>query len=247
MHTRRLRPLLLALGAVLLSARPALAQFEPLLMEAPLTLQVSLTSGATTSNATERRTTVTTSRLTTEQIMQDLVGGSPAGWTLVAVRYVPADLTDVDAAYSLYAINGNQRIAIPEEKLAIYAGGSVAKYRERHIGQYVLSSSGVVTNHVSIDYKPGFSIAGSTAVAGFGDGFATINYASRDSFGGYEVFFYSINSARATVRGGIRLSNNQDALVGVVFNVGTPRLVLASTYPEVDPSSPPIILRHAGQ
>jgi hypothetical protein len=171
--------------------------------------------------------------------MQDLVGGAPAGWSLVAVRYVPADLSQVDADYSIYAVNGSQRIAISEEKLSIDAGSSVAKYRERHIGQYVLSSAGVVTNHVSFAYKPGFAIAGSTAVGGFGDGFATINYASRDSFGGYEVFFYSINSVRATARGGLRLNNNRDSLVNVVITVGTPRLVLASTYPAVDPVPPP--------
>jgi hypothetical protein len=179
--------------------------------------------------------------------MQDLVGGAPAGWTLVAVRYVPVDRAHVHAAYSLYAVNGNQRLAIPTDKLSLHAGGTVAKYRERHIGQYVLSSAGVVTNHVSFVYKPGFPIAGGTALGGFGDGFATINYASRDSFGGYEVFFCSINSARANLRGGLRLNNNQDVLVNIVVSVGTPRLVLASTYPEVVPAQPPVILPNVGQ
>jgi hypothetical protein len=247
MHTRLLRPILLALGALLLGASPAAAQFQALLLEAPITLQVSLTSGTTTTSATERRTTVATARLTNDQIMQDLVGGAPADWSLVAVRFVPPDLAYVDAAYSIYAVKGNQRIAIPQDKLALYAGGSVAKYRERHIGQYVLSSSGTVTNHVSFVYKPGFTIGGGTALSGFGDGFATINYASRDSLGDHEVFFYNINSTRATVRGGLRLSNNKDALVNIIVNVGTPRLVLASTYPDVDPAEPPVILPHAGQ
>ena len=54
MQTRLLRPLVLALGALVLSARPALAQFEPLLLEANVTLQISLTTGATTTSGTER-------------------------------------------------------------------------------------------------------------------------------------------------------------------------------------------------
>ncbi len=246
MQTRLLRPLVLALGALVLSARPALAQFEPLLLEANVTLQISLTTGATTTSGTERRATVATTKLSNDQIMQDLVGGDPADWTLVAVRSVPVDLAYVDADYHFYAVKGGQRISIPAEKFSLGAGGSVAKYRERHIGQYVLSSSGTVTNHVAFVYRPGFLIGGASAFAGFGDGFATVNFNARDSLGDYEIFFYSITSARATARGGLRLNNGKDALVNLTVSVGTPRLVLASTYPDVDPE-PPVILPLAGQ
>jgi hypothetical protein len=239
-----LRPLLLATGALLASALPASAQFEPLLTEAPITIQAVLTTSTTTTNQaqTERRTVPTTSRLLPAQIIQDVTGSTETGWSLVAVRYVPPDLAHVNGSFNLYAVHTDQRppVAIPTEKFAVVALGSVAKYRERHIGQYVLSSAGTVTNHLSFNYRPSFTVAGTplSTTSSLGDGFATVTYTTRDSLGNQEVFFYLINSARATLRGGLQLSDDQDALISLTLNIGTPRLVLASRYPEVN-SVPP--------
>ena len=237
MHTRRLRPLLLALGAVLLSARPAAAQFIELLTEAPVTFQVTLTTNSVTTTATERKTTSTVSRLAQADVINELrsaniIPATPAdGWTLVAVRSAPADLSFVDGAFHLYAVNGSQRIHIPSGKFSTEAFGAVGKYRERHLGQYILSSAGTVTNDVSYSYRP--SIGNLTFNEGVTDGFATIAYQSKSEAEGFEILFYAISSLRASTRGSFSANNGQ-GLMTINVSVGPAKLVPASNYPGVD-------------
>jgi hypothetical protein len=237
MHTRLLRPVLLALGALLLSARPAAAQFIELLTEAPVTFQVTLTASSVTSTTTERTTTSTTTRLAHVDVINELraaniIPASPAdGWMLVAVRPAPADLVFIDGAFHLYAVNGNQRIRVPSTKFFADASNSVAKYRERHLGQYVLESSGTVTSHVTYDYAP---TIGSLAIGdGTTDGFATIQYRAKSQADGFEIFFCAISSLRATTRGSF-IANSGQGLMTINVTVGAAKLVPASNYPDVD-------------
>ncbi len=242
MHTRRLRPLLLALGAVLLSARPAAAQFIELLTEAPVTFQVTLTTNNVTTTATERKTTSTVSRLAQADVINELrsagiIPATPAdGWTLVAVRAAPADLMLVDGAFYLYAVNGNQRIRVPSVdapsgKFSARAFGAVEKYRERHLGQYVLDSAGTVTSHVNYDYTP--ALPGLAITQGTTDGFATIAYRTKTESDGFAVFFCAISSLRATTRGSFATDTAQ-GLMTINVSVGPAKLVPASNYPGVN-------------
>jgi hypothetical protein len=256
MHTRLLRPVLLALGALLLSARPAAAQFIELLTEAPVTLQVSLTTTATTTTATERRTVTTTTRLTQAQIIDELRANSPGfpaspstGWILVAVRSAPADLVFIDGSFHLYAVNGNQRYRIPTSKLQSpdnYEGnfvGKAFKYKEKYLGQYIINSRGTATSHIMLDYRPSFTVGATrfNLVTCATDGFANITFQSRDAADGYEVFFYALNSLRATTRGSFtgtaQIGNTSaptEGLITITLNIGAPKLVNAALYPEVD-------------
>lgn len=240
MHTRRLRPLLLALGAVLLSARPAAAQFIELLTEAPVTFQVTLTTNNVTTTATERKTTSTVSRLAQADVINELrsagiIPATPAdGWTLVAVRAAPADLSFIDGTFHLYAVNGSQRIPVPSGKFYAGAAGelnTVAKYRERHLGQYVLSSAGTATSHVMYDYAP--SIGNLAITSGTTDGFASISFQTKSEADGFEILFYAISSLRASTRGSFIAPNGQ-GLMSINVAVGPAKLVPASNYPEVD-------------
>lgn len=226
MHT--LARLLGVITAVSLTLPLVRAQFEPLLTEANVTLQATVTTTSINEAGTERRPAI--ARLTHEQIVSDLVGGPAAGWTLVAVRAAPADLAFVDAAFHLYAVKGEQRVRITASKFSSEAFGAVAKYRERHLGQYVLDSSGTVTNHVAYDFRPSAPVAmtGSST-----DGFASIAFKSRDSSDGFEVFFYAISSVRANTRGSFTTATGA-GLLTLNVSVAAPRLVLASRYPEIN-------------
>ncbi len=209
------------------------AQFEPLLTEANVVVQATLTTTTVNSAGTERRPAIT--RLTHEQIVSDLVGGPAAGWTLVAVRAAPADLAFVDAAFHLYAIKGDQRVRVTASKFSSQAFGAVAKYRERHLGQYVLDSSGTVTNHVAYDFRPTATVGSAplTITGSSTDGFASIAFKSRDASDGFEVFFYAISSIRANTRGSFTAETGS-GLLTLNVSVAAPRLVLASKYPEID-------------
>lgn len=238
MHSR-FRLLLLALG-LLSSARHASAQFVELVTEAPVTFQITVTTTAVTETATERKTTATVSRLGQADVINELRGAgiipaTPAdGWTLVAVRVPPADLAFVDAGFRLYAVNGSTHVPVPESKFKGRAYGSVAKYKERHSGQYVLDSAGTVTAHVAYDYLPSWTI-GSTRYnvqSSTTDGFATIAYKAKDSSDGFESLFCAISSIRATTRGSF-IAPEGEGLVSITVSVGAARLVPASVYPDL--------------
>jgi hypothetical protein len=267
-----LRPLL-ALGTLLITAATASAQFVELLTEAPVTFQVTLTTTATTTTTTERKTTSTVTRLTQAQVLEELrVAGiipsaSISGWSLVAVRAAPADLYYIDGSFFLYAVNGTTRILVPESKfkasnfylkwvdddgdgeedddeIKTFDYGRVAKYSERHLGQYVLSSKGTVTVHSSYHYKPAFTVGTSlfTPDESLTDGFATIAYQAKDLSDGYEVFYFAPTSVRVTARGGFTGGVQIGAgpvlpttgLISLTLAVGAPKFVPATFYPEVD-------------
>jgi hypothetical protein len=268
----RLRPLL-ALGALFFTAATASAQFIELLIESPVTFQVTLTTTATTTTATERKTTSTITRLTHAQVLEELraAGIIPAptitGWSLVAVRAAPADLYDIDGSFFLYAVNGATRILVPETKfkssnfylkwvdadgdgeedegeLKTFDYGRVAKYSERHLGQYVLSSKGTVTVHSTYNYQPAVTVGTSrfTLDETLTDGFATIAYQAKDLSDGYEVFYFAPTSVRVTARGGFAGSVQAGqgpvlpttGLISLTLTVGAPKLVPATLYPEID-------------
>lgn len=248
MH-QSLRPLLLATGAFFATALTASAQFIELLTEAPVTFQVSLTTQNLSETATSRSRTAATSRFGNADIINELrqaniIPAEPAtGWTLVAVRDAAADLAFVDAAFALYAINGDQRIAVPQSKFASAAYSSVERYTERHQGQYVLTSKGTVTNHVGYEYLPSFAAGGVTFTldASRAEGFATVSYATKDLSAPYDIFFYSINSVRVTALGSFtgerQIGENPTeptaGLISVTISVDPPKLVPASLYPDV--------------
>ena len=256
----RLRPLL-ALGALLFTAKTASAQFVELLTEAPVTFQVTITTTAVTTTATERKTTSTVTRLTHAQVLEELRASgvipdsSITGWRLVAVRAAPADLYYVDGAFFLYAVNGNTRIQVPLSKFRAsnyYTPsliptprdyGRAQKYTERSLGAYVLSSKGTVTAHSAYHYQPVLNIGSNVLTVDecLTDGFATISYQSKDLSDGYEVFFFAPTSIRITTRGGFSGSTQvadgsiqPTGLMTLTVAVGAPKLVPAAFYPEVD-------------
>lgn len=254
----RFRPLLLATGALLLSAHHASAQFIELLLEAPVTIQASFTTTTTTTTSAERKITASTppTRLLQEQIIDDLRAAGiitdsvSAGWTLVAVAPAPADLAFVDGAFTLYAVKGNSRVRVPLSKFRAsnhyddQAYGIAAKYSEKHLGQYVISSKGSVTAHAAYHYQPAFTVNGATFTVtdSLTDGFATIAYTAKDAADGYEVFFFAPSSIRATTRGsfvgtrqvGGGASADTTGLVTLTITAQTPKLVPATLYPDVD-------------
>ncbi len=242
-----LRPLLLSLGA-LLSSHYASAQFVDLVTEAPVTLQVTLSTATTTNTATGRSTTTTVTRLSQAQLIDDLrtagiiQDSSSTNWTLVAVRNASADMRLVDASFHLYAVNKvtGARVVVPRSKFNSASFGSVERYVERHQGQYVISSSGSITSHVIYDYRPSFSTAAGTHVLQSSEsaGFAKINFVAKDVSDGFESFFFAISSLSVSARGGFnaRLNNNADVggLINLTITLGAGKLVPASLYPEVD-------------
>lgn len=252
-----LRPLLLATGALLLSAQHASAQFVELLLEAPVTLQGTITTTKTTMlSSTERKTVPTVTRLLHAQILEELRSSgiindtSTVGWSLVAVTPAFADLAFVDGSFALYAVKGNVRVRVPVSKFKAsnnYDGnfyGAASKYTERHLGQYVLSSKGTVTAHAAYHYQPAFTADGATFTVNesLTDGFATIAYVAKDVADGFEVFFYAPSSVRATTRGsffgtqqfGSSPATNVNGLMTLTVMASAPKLVPATLYPDVD-------------
>ncbi len=250
----RLRPLL-ALGAVLFTAKTASAQFIDLVTEAPVTIQLTLTTNNVTVSATERKTTATVTRLSHAQVMEQLrlagiiPGASIQGWSLVAVNNPPPDLAYIDAAFFLYAVNLGTgiRIAVPPETFGASASYSVEKYTERNQGQYVLSSKGTVTNFVQYEFNPTFTAGGNnyTLTESSSEGFATLQFVAKDVSDNYEAFFYAVNSIRATTRGGFTgtvqtgagPAADTEGLISITLSVGAAKLVPASLY-EIPPLSP---------
>jgi hypothetical protein len=246
----QIRPLLLSLGALLFSAASASAQFVELLTEAPVTFSVTLQTSTTTETATSRTSSLATTKLTQAQVLGDLLaagiipGDSISGWSLVAVRAPAPDLVFVDASFTLYAINNNldTRIAVPTNKFAAVSFASAAKYVEKHQGQYVYSSTGTRSTHVVYDYRPSFSAAGSQFSIGSAEsaGLAKINFVARDLSDNIEVFTFVITSFSASTRGGFSSSvtgnASPDGIMTLTLNVGSPKLVAADRYPEVNPN-----------
>lgn len=256
------RSLTLLAGFSLAAALPARAQFIELLTEAPVNIQVTLTTTSTTETATERKTTTVSTSFVQADIIEELRASglittpTTQGWTLVAVRAAPADLAYIDGAFFLYAVNGAQRVFVPSSKFKAsnvrdgFEYGRVAKYTERYLGQYVLNSSGTATVHAAYHYQPVLTVPakGSTPAVRFDlgsvltDGFGAATFQGKDLSDGHEAFFYAISSLRSSTRGSYvgtaQIGTDDPApamgLVSISVIVGTPKLVPASLYPEVD-------------
>jgi|GEM_PF-6673101 len=249
------RSLLLASAALLGAALSAHAQLVNVLTEAPVTIQATIQSTVTTTTPTAITTTPTTVRLTNLQVIQELIDASiiadstPTGWSLVAVRNVPADLDFVDAGFYLYAVKGSTVTAIPSSKFASSVYQSVAKYTEKHQGRYIYSSAGTVTNHVEYAYTPTF-ISGTsnryTVLDSATAGFASVRYTTKDFSDDYELFLYGISSISVTTKGGYsglltqgsNPSQPSSGLFTLTITVGAAKLVPATKYdvsPDVGP------------
>ncbi|HTJ77988.1 MAG TPA: hypothetical protein VL357_03255 [Rariglobus sp.] len=248
--------LLIASTVLFGGAISANAQLVDVLTEAPVTIQASITSTVTTTTPTAITITPTTVRLTNLQVIQELVDSSiipdssAAGWSLVAVRNVPADLPFVDAGFYLYAIKDATVVAIPSSKFASSVGYSVARYSERNQGRYIYSSSGTITNHVLYSYTPTFSSSASNVYSlldSESSGFASVKYSTKNASDDYEIFFYGISSISAITQGGYSGSLTQDSnpsvpssgLFTLTITVGAPKLVRYDKYPDVSPAMGP--------
>lgn len=236
----KIRPFLLAAGALLLATSHASAQFVELVTEAPVTLSAVLTVPTSSETETSRRITAVAARLSHAQILEELLSSgvipdeTTAGWRLVAVSHAPADLKYVQGAFFIYAVKTDfEPVLVPDSKFFARSYQSVEKYKERHLGQYVLDSAGTVTNHVSYDYRPSFNVGDNSfnISESLTDGFATIAYKTKDAGDGFETFFYAINSVRATVRGSFQAETN--GLITFTVSIGAAKLVDASRYPDV--------------
>ena len=201
---------------------------------------------ATTAAGSSRTTSVTATRLTNAQVLDELrvagiiPGPTISGWSLVAVRDAPSDLNYVDAGFYLYATNGTSRIAVPPAKFMAAANASVAAYVEKNQGRYVLTSKGTVTNHFTCQYNPTFA-AGSTVYAidtSENCGFAKVAFVTKNLSDNYEIFFYAISSVTVTANGGFTANSATtptSGLSSLTLTVGTPKLVPATNYPDVAP------------
>ena len=251
----RIRPLLLALGTLLLSAQHASAQFIELVTEAPVTITASITTTQVISEtATEKKTGAVVTTLKHADIVADIVSylrdeelvpndAPAAGWSLVTVNYAPSDVWNVVAGGNLFAVNGNLRVNVPAVKFEIdrHPFRFAAKYKERHLGRYFIDSAGTVTSHVSYNYLAKANVGGTTYSIKdtLSDGFATIGFKSKDTADGFEVFFLAISSLRASARGSFTADTNGDldpdaqGLISISIATGAAKLVPASTYPGV--------------
>jgi hypothetical protein len=240
--------------------------FDALVLEAPITFKNTFT---TTRKTTTR--TVATGRIDTYatvitpvtqlQFIDDLraseivPGTTSVGWSLVAVRPAPADLVYIDSTFDLYAVNPSYpavppatspgaRIFVSSLKFRSLGMESVRQYTERTQGQYVISSTGVVTNFSEYSYLPTITIPGITGAPATTvkildnncSGNSSIGFAAREVS---NVFFYAITSLRVSARGPfvgqeIPANTNKGGLATIDITIGTPKLVLQSLYPEVD-------------
>lgn len=160
------RNIVLALGFAF-TALAARAQHIELLTEANITFEITFgtDSTVTTGSDTTRVDTTTsiTSRLSQANILEALreagyiTTTTITGWSLKAVRPAPSDVFYVDSDYSLYAVNGDTRVRIPDDEFLATSLFSVENYVEKHQGQNILSATGTTTNYAIVQYTPNFT------------------------------------------------------------------------------------------
>lgn len=164
--------LLLAAFGLALVPLAASAQDIELVTEAPVTFEVVFGTSVTTNNgqvgvARKDVTRAYNSTITTTQILESLktaghiTTADVVGWRLVAVRPAPADLYDVDTAFTLYAVKVEnnvitQRVHIPSDSFFINANYSVENTATTHSTRNIITSRGTVTNHADLFFKPTF-------------------------------------------------------------------------------------------
>ncbi|MCU0791342.1 MAG: hypothetical protein MUE42_00480 [Opitutaceae bacterium] len=164
----------LAVVALVFGARQAQAQYNYLLLEAPVTIQFSVSvpnvvNVALTGGGNSRRTTPTTLPITPSMVLDDLrasgiiTAPDNVGWTIVAVRPAPSDVYFVDASYRFFAVRRAtptseiiERVAIPSTKLSFNRNYSNYVFTERFLGNLTLSATGRSTNYVEVTYRPNF-------------------------------------------------------------------------------------------
>ncbi len=234
MHIRHYH-LFAVFGFGTLLSLPVAAQDIELLTEAPVTLSVTFTTATTTTTGTTgnetKKTATTTTRILQADIIKELftsggimpLGAPTLGWSLKAVRNAPADLAFVTADFSIYAVNPTYpsspgtRVLVPSSKFNAIAYSSVQKYTEKYQGQYILSSTGTVSNHVGYDYQPTFISTSTPTSATVGtdkvttqvsvsyaldsmhsEGLSTISFALSDVA---DILYYAIKSLNVTATG----------------------------------------------
>lgn len=248
-----------ALLAGLFGAPQLKAEYEYLLTEADVTLLYTLTTDRQTTATIGTGTRVTkvadTMAVSNNQLLLSLQTGGiipPApvitatnagGWKLVAVRPGPNDIAQIFAQYDFYAVNveSDLRVAIPSEVLRITPQYSTHSYTERSIGAYTVDGKGSTTNYVEIAHAFSFTRAGTSRVYDITEqlswGNAALTFANKDE----PVFFFSINTARLSGIGAFSGTEAGTAVQGLVvatLNIGVPRLVYASTYPDTAVENP---------
>ena len=174
MNRSKLSFTLLAVAAAFFGAGQAQAQYNYLLLEAPVTIQFSVSTPNVidvplSNGGISRRTTPTTVPITPSTVIDDLRDSGlittpdNVGWTIVAVRPAPSDIYFVDTNYRFFAVRRAspsteilERVAIPSGKLAFIRDYSNYTYTERYLGNVTLSATGRATNYAEVIYRPNF-------------------------------------------------------------------------------------------
>jgi hypothetical protein len=237
------------LGLITLVAGSAAhAQLVELVTESPLTVTAEFTVPSVTTTATSRVTATTRIRLTQKEVIENLQEtniipstGGAAGWRLVAVQAPPSDLAFVNADFKIYAINTAKQIfPVPNSVFGSASAYSVENYNEQNIGQYVLKSTGTVTNYATYSYRPTLNLGSVKAKPDevFTSGFASLKFEAKDSSPDHDVFFYAISSFRVSAIGSYKFNTapgnfTSTGLVTFTLNTTAAKLVEASNYPEL--------------
>jgi hypothetical protein len=237
------------LGLITLVAGSAAhAQLVELVTESPLTVTAEFTVPSVTTTATSRVTATTRIRLTQQQVIENLQEtniipstGGAVGWRLVAVQAPPSDLAFVSADFKIYAINTARQIfPVPNSVFGSTSAYSVVNYNEQNIGQYVLKSTGTVTNYAIYSYRPTLNLGSVKAKPDevFASGFASLKFEAKDSSPDHDVFFYAISSFRVSAIGSYKFNKapgnfTSTGLVTFTLNTTAAKLVEASNYPDL--------------
>jgi hypothetical protein len=234
---------LLGLCGLLAALPAARAQFVALTSEAPVTLMLSTSTVEQVTTPTQRTYKTTISRVTQAQLLNQLLAdnvipdGTVTGWSFVALRPLASELRDVSSGFLLYLAKGTQRVRVPNSFFQTNTNNSTARYTEKHIGTYVLSSAGTVNNHLDFVFNADVTVGASTFVFDNStlDGFAQTAYATKDVADVFNVFFYAIRSTKCTALGGFTGTKKPGntpttGLLTLTLTVGPAKLVPATLY-----------------
>ncbi len=251
---------LASVGASRLTAQATVPEFESLLTESTVTLSYTLTTSksvtSTVSGGTRIVTSADTFPITPQQVLRSLqlkgqipdapaiTATSPGGWQLVAVRPIVTDLADAVANYDLYAKNETAGLRVRiNDALNLTYTYNTQSYTEQHIGGYPISGKGFTNNYVELNHNLQIIRSGTVPVTYTIDkllswGTATLTFQSVDE----PVFHFPIGLLRLSGVGefsGASVTPAADiaGLAVVNFQIGTPKLVYASVYPDTSPEN----------
>jgi hypothetical protein len=221
----------------------ARAQFVELTSEAPVTLMLSTSTVEQVTTPTQRTYKTTISRVTQAQLLNQLLADNVipdstiTGWSFVALRPLASELREVTSSFVLYLAKGTQRVRVPSGFFQTNNNTTTARYTEKHIGTYVLSSAGTINNHLDFVFNADVTVGSSTFVFDESslDGFAQTAYATKDAADGFNIFFYAIRSTKCTALGGFSGVKNPGntpttGLLTLTLTVGPAKLVPESLY-----------------